>query len=146
MKDDPLLSYFGHPRLPAGYNSWENDGDEINGAGVNEPIWPVLFDTFEGLEVLIITEEMLAVFDTACPDYVVPRENMVASIGAEDQHMAAGNAWPELLVAGQSNVIVLPRDPNRRVIRKWDENVAVPSPDPPLPVAAGNNVRKAGRW
>ena len=40
----------------------------------------MLFDTFEGLEVLIITEEMANVFDTTCPDYVVPGENNV--IGA----------------------------------------------------------------
>jgi len=69
---DPWLSLYGHPQLPAGYDSWEHNGDEINGAGVNEPVWPYLFDTFVALEVLIINEEMMEIFVTGCPDYVVP--------------------------------------------------------------------------
>ena len=69
---DPWLSYFGHPVLPTGYNSWETDGDDVNGSGVNEPVWPQLFDTFVSFEVIFITEEMLEIFETGCPDYVVP--------------------------------------------------------------------------
>lgn len=60
-----------HPVLPCGYNSWENDGDEVDGAGVNEPVSPVLFDTFEPLPVLLIDAEMQAAFDEECPDLVV---------------------------------------------------------------------------
>jgi len=68
---DPLLSYYGHPIFPAGFNSWDINGDDINGPGVNEPVWPYLFDSFVPLEVLIITPEMLEVFD-GCADYTVP--------------------------------------------------------------------------
>jgi hypothetical protein len=70
VPDDPLLAHFGHPILPAGYNSAPNDGDEVDGPGYNEPIWPYLFNAFIPLEVLIITLEMLEVFD-GCADYTV---------------------------------------------------------------------------
>lgn len=63
-----------HPLLPCGYNSWENNGDEVDSPGVNEPIWPVYGDTFEALPVLVITPVMLEAFETECPDLVVPRE------------------------------------------------------------------------
>ena len=69
---DPWLSYFGHPVLPAGYDADDHNGDDINGAGTNWPVWPQLFDTFVALEVILITEEMLDIFETGCPDYVVP--------------------------------------------------------------------------
>jgi hypothetical protein len=65
---DPMLSYYGHPILPAGYNSWDFNGDEVDGAGVNEPCWPYLFDTFIALNPFILTAELVAVFDE-CPDY-----------------------------------------------------------------------------
>jgi hypothetical protein len=65
-----------HPILPAGYNSWMINGDEVDGAGVNEPVSPLLFDTFVGLRVVILTEEMLEVFE-GCADYTVPGQNNV---------------------------------------------------------------------
>ena len=69
---DIFLTYFGHPRLPAGFNQDPIDGDEVDGAGTNHPIWPELFDTFFSYKVMFVTEEMMNVFETACPDYVVP--------------------------------------------------------------------------
>jgi len=68
---DPQLAYFGHPILPAGFNSWDINGDEVDGAGVNEPVWPYLFDTFVALNPFILSTDMVAVFD-GCPDYCVP--------------------------------------------------------------------------
>lgn len=67
-------SLYGHPVLPTGYNSTDNDGDEVDGPGVNGPIIPIYADTFEPLVVMIITEEMLEVFD-GCADYVVAPVN-----------------------------------------------------------------------
>lgn len=64
-----------HPLLPCGFNSAPNDGDEVDGPGYNEASNPVLFDSFEALVVMIITEEMLLFFETDCPDLVVPCEN-----------------------------------------------------------------------
>jgi hypothetical protein len=75
VPDDPFRSYFGHPILPAGFNSAPNDGDEVDGAGYNEPVWPMYAESFEALEVLIITEEMMSFFETECPDWVAPCEN-----------------------------------------------------------------------
>lgn len=80
-----------HPLLPCGFNSAPNDGDEVDGAGYNEAVNPMLFDSFIGLEVLIITEEMLRFFETECPDLVVPCEN---------------------------DTIVFPREPETLVIRR----------------------------
>jgi hypothetical protein len=79
-----------HPILPAGYNSWENDGDEVDGAGVNEPISPDYFDALEPGFPLILSSEMLAVFDgcadlvIACvPDtIVIPRQDDIVEIAA----------------------------------------------------------------
>jgi len=48
-----------HPILPAGYNEDPNAGDELNGAGTNEAIWPVFIDTFTPMEVFLINEDML---------------------------------------------------------------------------------------
>jgi hypothetical protein len=81
---DPKLSYYGQPILPAGYDSWDLNGDEMNGPGVNEPIWPMLFDTFEPKQIVIMTEELLEVFD-GCADYVVPCENTAVVFPAEPE-------------------------------------------------------------
>ena len=62
-----------HPILPAGFNSDDINGNEFNGAGTNWPVWPWMFDTFQGFVPLIITPEMMAVFLT-CPDVSFPHE------------------------------------------------------------------------
>ena len=79
---DPFLSHFGHPILPAGFNTATMNGDDVNGPGLNEPVWPQLFDTFVPMEILIITEEMLEVFE-GCADYVVPCQNNVIAFPTE---------------------------------------------------------------
>ena len=63
-----------HPILPAGYNSWRIGGDEVDGAGVNEPVWPALFDTFTSFPLLIVDSDLLAAFNTECPDLVIACE------------------------------------------------------------------------
>lgn len=67
------MTYLTHPMLPAGINSSSYNGDEFNGAGFNEPIWPVLFDTFVPYVPLIITQPMLAVFE-GCADITIAAE------------------------------------------------------------------------
>lgn len=71
-----------HPLLPAGFNADPINTDETDGAGINAPVWPVLFDTFESLRPLLITQEMLAVFD-GCADLVIPAENDTITFPAE---------------------------------------------------------------
>lgn len=79
-KPDPLRSFYGHPILPAGHNSWEINGDEMDGAGVNEPIWPDLFDSFIALTPIVITPDMLSAFEEACPDLVIAGEEDVVMV------------------------------------------------------------------
>jgi hypothetical protein len=57
-----------------GYNSTTNNDDEVDGAGVNEPIWPVLFDTFSAKTLLIISAGMLEAFD-GCADITISAVN-----------------------------------------------------------------------
>lgn len=61
------------PDLYGYWNSTQFNGDMLNGPGLNWPVSPVLFDTFEPLQPLIVTTEMLDIF-TGCADYVVPRQ------------------------------------------------------------------------
>jgi hypothetical protein len=61
-----------HPILPCGYNSWENDGDEVDGAGVNQGITPPLLVATEFYPPTIVTADMLNFFIDGCPDYVPP--------------------------------------------------------------------------
>lgn len=77
------VTYPTHPLLPCGYNSVANNDDEIDGGGVNEPIGPTVFDTFEAFAPLIITDVMLAAFDE-CADYTVPGVNDVLMIPHEN--------------------------------------------------------------
>lgn len=100
-----------HPLLPCGYNADDNDGDEVDGAGTNWPIWPLLFDSFEGLTPLIITDGMLDAFETTCADYIVPGENNIGYVPVEDQVMFVRNAWRTIELPATSNLIVFPSAP-----------------------------------
>ena len=72
-----MVDHPNHPLLPAGYNSWEINGDEVDSAGVNEPVWPDLFDSFEGLSTLVLTPPMVGAFDD-CPDFTIaPASNNI---------------------------------------------------------------------
>jgi hypothetical protein len=63
-----------HPILYAGYNYTTINADEVNGAGVNDEISPLFFDSFIGMKVLVVTPEMLADFENTCPDFIAPAE------------------------------------------------------------------------
>ena len=90
MNDDPNLSYFGHPILPAGFNADPIDGDEVDGAGTNWPVWPALVDTVEVHRPLILTKENFEVFE-GCAD---------------------------LVIGGTNNTIILPQEVRTLVIRR----------------------------
>jgi hypothetical protein len=114
---DPLRPYYGHPILPAGFNADDNNGDEVDGAGTNWAIWPLLFDTFEGLKAIIVTDDMLSLFDETCADYTVSAQNNLVVLMAENQEAVVRNLWGELVLAGQDNVIVFPAGPRETRIR-----------------------------
>jgi hypothetical protein len=72
-----------HPLLPCGFNSVPHACDEVDGRGRSEPQWPVWIDSHQALDVLIISEDMMSIFATGCPDYVVPPENNRIVFGPE---------------------------------------------------------------
>jgi hypothetical protein len=73
-----------HPIMPAGYDHWENNGDELNGGGVNEPVWPEYFDAFEGLTVLVLTPVLVDSFND-CPDWIMGDAHNVVAIPLDAQ-------------------------------------------------------------
>lgn len=71
-----------HPYLFAGFNTAPNNGDEVDGPGLaffppgtlgGTGVSPAWVCTTETPEILIITMEMLAIFDD-CADLVIPCE------------------------------------------------------------------------
>lgn len=60
-----------HPLLPAGLDSWEINGDEVDGPGVNEPIWPMYFDSYIGLRAIMLDQNDLDRFATDCADICI---------------------------------------------------------------------------
>jgi hypothetical protein len=66
-----------------GYNADPSNGDEVNGGGTNWRISPVLTDTSETLEPLIVTQDMLAAFGTECADIVVACEPDTVTVRSE---------------------------------------------------------------
>ena len=115
---DPWLSYFGHPKLPAGYDADDHNGDDINGAGTNWPVWPQLFDTFVALEVLIVTDEMMDIFVTGCPDIVFPCQPNTIAFSAEDSTLVISGAWSDLAPLPTSRTIVFPREVRTQRIKE----------------------------
>jgi hypothetical protein len=82
-----------HPILPTGYNSWEINGDELNGAGVNEPSWPAYFDSFMPLKPLLMTEDMQNVFGD-CADITFPCPDNVIDFSYPNDLYQVGGNWP----------------------------------------------------
>jgi hypothetical protein len=78
----PPVSY-DHPILPCGYNADDNNGDEVDGAGTNWPIWPAYFVSFQLRNLLILSPDTVSIFETDCPDYVVPCANNTVTIPRE---------------------------------------------------------------
>lgn len=108
---------YRHPQLPAGYNADDIDGDEVDGAGTNWSIVPAYVETFMPLEVIIITKEMLAVFD-GCPDYVVPPVDNVIVFPCEEKTVAVPADFQDYFPASPNNVITFPREQRTQAMRK----------------------------
>ena len=87
---DPFLDMYRHPELFAGANTAPINGDEADGAGVHEPIWPTLFDSFEPKTPIIVTPEMLDDFINDCPDVCVAAENDTVFVGRDPQAVCTG--------------------------------------------------------
>lgn len=135
-----------HPILPAGFNADPIDGDEANGAGTNWDIWPVLFDSFDGLMPLVITQDMTAAFDE-CADIVFPQADNVVVFAAEDTMLLIGGSWPDATIAAESNVITFPAGVREQVVRDRSGDVPIVggSDTVTLPSGAGQQVIRKAR-
>lgn len=76
------MTWMFHPQLYAGLNSSTFNGDEGNGPGYNEPVWPTLIDTFVPYVPLIMEPSMLAVFE-GCADITFPAQGNEVTFARE---------------------------------------------------------------
>ncbi len=110
--------FYGHPQLPAGYNSDPIDGDEVDGAGTNWAIEPLWTDTFLSYPLVLITPDMLEIFETGCPDYVVQRVDNVYTLPAEVRTHTVPRDYQDYIPSPVNNTIVFPREVRKKVMRK----------------------------
>lgn len=108
---------YAHPDLFAGFNADPINGDVADGPGTNWPVWPVLFDCFIPLQPLIITEEMLAVFD-GCADILIADVDNVDRITGEDPYLLLGDPWPDWILPPPATTVTFQRGPRRQAISK----------------------------
>lgn len=135
---------YEHPILFAGFNADPINGDEADGAGTNWPLWPTLFDSFIGLRPLIITEEMLAVFDE-CADLVIPHVNVTATVAGENQHIQLGGSWPEWVLPATSSTLRFPWESRDQKIGKISAVANVPPESDTITLPRPARVQAIGR-
>ncbi len=123
---DPFASADRHPVLPCGLNSTDMNGDEANGAGISFPIEPVMFDSYEGIEPIVLTQERLAVFDE-CPDLIFACPDNVSVLPGIQRVTELRGRWPVREIEGQPNTIVFPHVYSTKKIAKESNLVAVPA-------------------
>ena len=117
-----------HPVLPCGYNSAAMNGDEANGAGLNEAIWPVLFDAYEGFAPVILTSRTRWRSSTECPDL---------TFACPDNHQVFPNIdrlttelrgrWIEQQIPAQANTLVFKPWDSTQVMSKASNIVQLPN-------------------
>ena len=122
---DPFASADRHPILPCGLNSVAMNGDEANGAGFNEAIWPFIFDSYVGFAPIVLTEERLAVFDE-CPDITFACWDDVEVIRMIDRTTELRGRWPVNEIAAQPNTMVFQPDFDTKKVAKESNLVQVP--------------------
>jgi hypothetical protein len=133
-----------HPLLFAGFNADPINGDEADGAGTNWPIWPLLFDSFIGLTPLIVSEEMLDVFDE-CPDVVIARVDNVALFAGEDRLILVGGGWPEWVLPATSSTLRFPWEQRGQTIGKVSATIAVDRSQDTITLPRPARVQAIGR-
>jgi hypothetical protein len=106
-----------HPVLPCGYNADPIDGDEVDGSGTNWPIWPVLFDCYIGLVALVITQEMIDIFEQACPDIIFPCPDNEITFPRQPLTITP-SPERDVVIAGQSDTLGFPHEDDGVEIRK----------------------------
>lgn len=129
-----------HPILPCGFNADDNNGDEVDGAGTNWPIWPTYFDSFESKRVLILTDEMLEAFE-GCPDVIPEGEYVPAVFPAIDPVVPISrDSWiTAFMVPPPANAIILQAASTvvQIVPDKWLDTIIIPATRNDLTVPHG---------
>ena len=141
---DPFASAERHPQLPAGLNADDVNDDVIDGGGTNWPIWPMLFDTYQGFAPVIVTDEMQEVFD-GCADYtvgcVVDEFILPAAIGP----YLVGGTWPDIVPPLMNNTIVIPWQPRELNIPAPDSTIMPPGRPTGISIAPEVNEQETRR-
>jgi len=78
------------PALPSGMNTTDINGDEIDGPGINEPVWPVYIDTFEAFPPVIMGPDHMDSFNYPA-DLVIAHENTLVVIQREVRKEVVGS-------------------------------------------------------
>ena len=136
-----------HPILPAGYNADDNNGDEVDGAGTNWPIWPVYFDTFEGLLPLIVTDEMIETFVLECADIAFSWEDNSVELPFEQLTLMIPSEVTTVLIAGESDALVISRQVQTQAIPGDKRTLAIVGKSDTLALPDETDtaaIRKAG--
>jgi hypothetical protein len=104
-------------------NEWN-----FNGGGNNPiPVHSFEVDFYVNTYPLILTEEMLAVFDE-CPDLIVPCEDVTTLVPAEDDLLVVAYGWPVLVVPREDDRVLLPAEVETMVVPSdWPELVIPPN-------------------
>lgn len=137
------MTDYPHPLLFAGFNADPINGDEADGSGTNWQIWPVLFDSFIGLQPLIITEEMLEAFE-GCADLCVPAADNRVAFVFEDMLAVVGDSWPDLVVGPEASTIRFPQQARTQKMRDHRGMVSVAGGRGSMALPREARVRKVG--
>ena len=69
--------------------------------------------------MLLITEEMLEIFETGCPDYVIPRVSDTMVFPRENRvYVVREEGVGSIRIAGVDSTIKLPREVRQQTIRR----------------------------
>ena len=132
-----------HPYLPAGYNADSYDDDEVDGAGTNWAIWPVLFDAYIGHAPVVVTDDMLAVFDEACPDFSPAAVNTTLTLPAVNRQInISANGWTTITFAYENNVVMIRPESRKQVIPDDWGDETLPMQDNRVLLSGGADVVK----
>lgn len=77
---NPYLHPSRHPELPCGINAFAINACDLNGSGVNEPVWPFWWDAYDSIWPVVFPADYLNVFDSTCPDLTVGAVGNVVTI------------------------------------------------------------------
>jgi hypothetical protein len=140
---DPFASAERHPQLPAGLNADDVNGDVIDGAGTNWPIWPMLFDTFEPTIPIILDAKKYEPFD-GCPDFRVGAVPDCVLVPSELMLVDIGGTWPDIVPpAVQYTLMIAPETAEQKI--KRISGIMPKTGTNTVPVAQGRRIQETRR-